>query len=378
MRSSKLILLFASWLLVSCSQQMLTPGASPSSRLGGGTDLGNGSDWIPETSRAHWFPKQGKTPVEYCIEVSPTFGKSAAELATLVDLTFGQWDSYIDEKKLPSRFLSITALYVGECAENTPLRFYFGVEGEGVSEVLPGYRKPFGIAKFNPQSKKGFVWIAESSRYEASLPDWTQDRFLLTELLHEVGHIYGNEHVPGTVMREHLAYELPSLPEKYLGQIDQNEELVPGNEGTWNCDPTPIDPGAAIVFSDRFPNGALLKLHRAPAFRSVPLPFGPFSIWLPNFPSSLSITLEGGGFSETFTNVGDEAVVSHPNPHRAFLVSENDLQWSAPATNQSYIVTVTSDSRDTTLQLMLSRSEGNVEIFYQPDEISLLICPLKR
>ncbi len=192
----------------------------PSAPAAGGTDFGGGGDLEEEPKAVHWF--SGVKEVPYCIEVAPDFGVSAEAASELVTQSFAQWEKYIAERKLPESRLSIHAVPQRECDASTALVFLFGTWKPGLEEVRRRYRHPIAFA--HKGGDVGYVWFA-SEENETDLR-WNRNEGLRTMLLHELGHVYGNPHAPGTVMAADIASRLNQLPKTWIGEIDHNQELA--------------------------------------------------------------------------------------------------------------------------------------------------------
>ena len=182
----------------------------------GAGSSGGGADLQDYSKSAAWY--LGTKPIQYCIQVSSNFGLSENDLRTEVEKTFQTWRTYVQVKKVnqgrPAQDAIVMNLsYQTKCDANTDLRFYFGVDAPEVLKAREGFDNPLAFGyhdgyDYDQGWTKGsaFVWFANSHTVfpAESFPDWTAKGELSAILLHEVGHIFGNEHVHGTIMDEKI------------------------------------------------------------------------------------------------------------------------------------------------------------------------------
>jgi hypothetical protein len=234
----------------------LALAASPAARAplaaeGGSSSAGGADDF--RVSSAFFLGRASlSTPLTTCYEAADDFGIPAPELGVMVREAFEQWATYIEQKKLtlvPSstRIRMRMELRAG-CRGDENLKVYFGTEQEEVLRYRSQFTKPFGFAQLTqeyqtttwPETEgKGFVWIAPTGWVDpvARIPSWSSAtrRSLAALVLHEMGHVFGNGHVDGTVMTERIGNYLhadtaPGARIRYLdlySQIDSVIELVP-------------------------------------------------------------------------------------------------------------------------------------------------------
>jgi|GEM_PF-4485928 len=204
---------------------------APTARAQGGSVSG-GADY-PVDMKA-WFTSDDlNATVKTCIEVGDHFGFSKEALQRLVQKSFQRWaDDYIqiggklrqDDSKAWNRCSidgTIRAGYriatrmqmLDHCDGSEDLTIFFGVENNDIQARKKKYNFPFGFAELTdllsmhlhqaPWSK-GMIWIAapESVDPKFQVPLWTNYDGAPLEmlLLHEMGHVFGNQHIDGTVM----------------------------------------------------------------------------------------------------------------------------------------------------------------------------------
>lgn len=240
---------------------VLIAGLSSSSALAGSESSGGGADdyrIVPAFFRSYL---EQNAPVKACFQVSNGFGVENKILEEMVRASFLAWANYIKEKRLtivPNWRRIRTTLELSQiCDGSEELTVYFGVENALVAKYRGQFSKPFGFAQLVQEEEydkraQAFVWIApprsivpdnssgssESIGAPASIPVWapaTQDA-LTGLMLHEMGHVFGNGHVDGTVMTEKIGRYLerdtdPSqISARFVSRyskIDTQIELVP-------------------------------------------------------------------------------------------------------------------------------------------------------
>lgn len=231
---------------------------SPLAQAGGESSGGGADDYhiVPAFFKSS---EQGSL-VRACYQVAPNFGIDPLIVADMIRSSFKQWGDYLEQKRLslvPGHTLIVTELDLSAtCKGDENLTFYIGVENDLVRQYRGQFSKPFGFAQLvteadytNGYQAKGFVWIAPPNSIPATpdpnaaisapqmVPVWsssTQDA-LAGLLLHEIGHVFGNGHVDGTVMTEKIGQYLENdtTPGKtsrnvaLYSTIDSQIELVP-------------------------------------------------------------------------------------------------------------------------------------------------------
>ena len=213
--------------------------AAPTAFARSGHTVNNGVDQRNVFEDAVWFADGSRT-IRACVQAAPDFGVDAATAAGEVEKAFGIWDAYITEKRvrtgMQARGTSIaTKVNVAvSCKGDEDLAFYLGVENPITKAALKDFTRPLGFARrtaFDEKTLwgKGFVWIAHPTHFAENKLDWSQQNRLLGVLLHEIGHVLGNGHVSGTIMRDNLGDELlrdmPPFINTY-DQVDSGRQLV--------------------------------------------------------------------------------------------------------------------------------------------------------
>lgn len=197
-----------------------------------GTDVGSAGDNVPDEHLAAWFVA-GHGPIRVCFEVAPDFGVTRAEARAALVEALRLWGKYFE----PRRIALEPRYAIDHCSADTELAVYFGVESARVKAAKGQFYNPTAFVhreKFDrdiPRGK-GFVWVAKQASIRAAppFPDWRRGGRLLAVLLHELGHVYGSDHVPGTIMAAEISELLDSAwSETELARIDHCRELAPCN-----------------------------------------------------------------------------------------------------------------------------------------------------
>lgn len=216
---------------------------TPKSYGAEGTERG-GADYYSfyEQYSKAWF--LGNEPIRYCYETGKDFGVSDEGLRAALDKTFQRWERYIREKLPPvsdPRLNYPMEHKLVVCDGNEDLKLFFGKSNSETDEAKKRYKNPIAFPK---QTKvgyekpggrsKGFIWLAPRFSIDldsvTKFPDWADGHSLETTLLHEVGHVEGMGHIPGTVMDAEIAYHLAFNRTgtdglTHLNSIDQSAEL---------------------------------------------------------------------------------------------------------------------------------------------------------
>ena len=214
----------------------------PSHSHGGG-EVGNGSDHHPEEYQSAWFLGKSRT-IHACLSMSPSFGIDMATAAHSIHSAFSQWIDYVHDHQVlrvndrqnelfaqgNDDWAYAESLEVNQfCTGTEDLHIYLGVENEEVRAGEAEFSDPLAFTKrikFDQLKgwSKGVLWVRNSASGNSvgiPFPDWGTPHSLDYVLLHEMGHIFGNPHVPETIMREEIADYLRDL------YVKRHETVLP-------------------------------------------------------------------------------------------------------------------------------------------------------
>jgi hypothetical protein len=175
------------------------------------------------------------------------FGVPASRIEAMIERAFRLWSEYPERKKLigPEKIYVAKKLALKRgCRGKEDLAFYFGIDRPEIRKTKARYRHPFAFVEMTapdhptqPLWGKGYVWVVEPYGFgRLNAPAWqTSEEALAGLLLHEVGHVFGNGHVEGTVMTARIGQYLeadtafyrsgPSYLSRY-DRIDSEREFI--------------------------------------------------------------------------------------------------------------------------------------------------------
>jgi hypothetical protein len=124
--------------------------------------------------------------------------------------------------------MSLAFDLVEKCNSKTDLKFYFGYQDTFVKNILKGrHSRSVSFAEntsLGASWNQGVIFVrSENDRSpNVRVPYWSQSDALTTMVLHELGHIFGIDHLPGTVMRE----DIVNLIEKSSRSFDDLRKIM--------------------------------------------------------------------------------------------------------------------------------------------------------
>jgi hypothetical protein len=215
--------------------------AGHNSTLIAGNTSGGGGDNIRFEDTAAWF-NGSKNTIQACAEVSTSFGVPIPTVQLEVERAFQTWKKYISDKRVFTQYshpndLTTSLKFLAKCDGNEDLKLYMGVSNQQVEAEKKRYHNPTAFVartSFHKKMKwaKGFVWIASHKSLDTGFgtgffPDWQRPNNLQAILLHEIGHIYGCDHVSGTIMTAEIGDLLGSNDswKSVKESIDNSREL---------------------------------------------------------------------------------------------------------------------------------------------------------
>lgn len=216
---------------------------------GSGVNAGDHADELQDTA---WFLSANRS-ITICIDASATF-PNRKELKNHIAAAYEKWVDYVDSKiacgVMSKNDRQASKLSFKErCDGSEDLKFYFGTSAPEVEQYKAKLSNPLAFAQKTQAMvtdfwSKGFVWFAESATYPndagtaPTVIDWSAPNELEGMLIHEIGHIFGNPHHSGTIMREDIAIKLINrrrlaadahiaVPvDPFLTRIDNYKELL--------------------------------------------------------------------------------------------------------------------------------------------------------
>lgn len=193
---------------------------NPSSHAGGWNGGGDGRAW--EADAAWYLTVEGvPAPIRYCIEISSRFQLSRAKSSAIVKRSFKRWFDYINERQVNAdlirerkNILTTSAIEKSSCDGTEDLRMAFGTTSNSIEQEKKRYFDPLAFALSGRATRdhtdprgnwygNGFIWFASNRTGANTSNEYFE---LETEVLvmHELGHIFGNGYVAGTVMDQNI------------------------------------------------------------------------------------------------------------------------------------------------------------------------------
>lgn len=221
--------------------EVLIAETQENTRVSGGNSAGIGGDSIDRRYQTAWF--YHSKPIITCYNYIPSFGIPRKEVEKTLKDSLQTWKNYLDQRKdsLAAYKPAINSnfSFKGTCTGEEDLRVYFGtgpifgnLRDQNVAQTLGepvAYVNKTHMATDRSWSR-GYIRLVPQGYYEKnkkSFPDWTKEGSLKTMLLHEIGHLLGFEHIPGTIMEAGIADVMLTTDRPVQNGIDGSQELLP-------------------------------------------------------------------------------------------------------------------------------------------------------
>ncbi len=216
---------------------------------------GGGSDHLPSDHGAAWFLEgiPART-IKVCFQKDEAkFPMADAEVIEAFSFAMTKWTEYIAEKDVnkieedeedqinPLFFQVVTKYEILPKCGGEDLAIYLGYSNKQIEEVRASFFDPAAIAHkifYNAEKGwgKGFIWL-QGIKDEQFIWNKNENLNLKGIFLHELGHVFGNDHRDGTIMdgifAENLVeYDIPvgsfhwNFFKFAMTHIDWSEELI--------------------------------------------------------------------------------------------------------------------------------------------------------
>jgi hypothetical protein len=169
------------------------------------------------------------------------FGLDQESIRRDAEFAFNTWAKYVSDYKIQritkDKGFTTKVDLKADCTGDEDLRIYLGTADSAVKSAIEQnlYKDPWGLMSCEPPNvdgswNKGLIWIAPAGSIDGRNPNWKDRNKFRAVLLREVGRMYGNGDVDGTIMRTNLSQWLswdnpPQEIAHLLNQIDWERSL---------------------------------------------------------------------------------------------------------------------------------------------------------
>lgn len=209
--------------------------SSRSRKIGGSSSIG--TDAVDMRTQTAWY--YGTKPIVTCFNAAENFGQSEKQIKSTIEASLKTWREYFALKKIVkeggAQSPSVNFKFIGKCKGDEDLVLFFGTGPifGGLQDLKAVQRLNFPAAYVNKTHmtrdlkwSKGYVRIVSSAYYTPDFPNWGKPGALAAVLTHELGHVLGFAHTPGTIMQAELVDRVFSDQPVAALRVDGAKQLV--------------------------------------------------------------------------------------------------------------------------------------------------------
>ncbi len=220
---------------------LLTKNFTQSNLSSGGGSIGGfgGGDTTDRRRLAAWY--YGDRQIQVCKQVNKYFSLSETEVVSFVQDAILVWKNYFDHKGINKKRIDKVNLNFNlkpTCEGGEDLVLYFGTGPINQNlldlRAFQSLSNPVAYVNKTYMSEdlkwsKGYIRFVEDFSYgldDGYFPNWSDKDQFYQILLHEIGHVLGFAHIPGTIMTGSIVRET-IVENKILNTVDLDQELYP-------------------------------------------------------------------------------------------------------------------------------------------------------